>query len=451
MKCALVVDDSKFMRTVVGNELREHGYDVVEASDGRQAVEAVEVHEPDVITMDVAMPEMDGIEAVERIMNCRPTPILMVSAYTADGAEATLDAIQKGAVGFIQKPGGEVSIETRPLEDELIEKVEAAVQADAEALSSIETPDEGRGTAAESDADRTVDAADAADPVRSEAGAVDAAARAVEAATDTVESIRNVTASDTASADAAAETTPESGDTAVEDRQASVRPTVELPPEPDDDPSASATDAESLVAEAERAAARVEAPTIVIGASTGGPKILTRILQALPRELGARVLIVQHMPASFTGRFAVRLDGVSSYEVTEARDGERIGTGQARVARGDRHLKVVEDSDGELVLELVEDQLSRGVRPSIDVTMETAAAAVERPLVAVALTGMGRDGAAGIRAIKEAGGSTIVQDERTSPVFGIPQKAIETGCVDHVLPAEDIVTGVLETFTREGD
>lgn len=450
MKSALVVDDSKFMRTVVGNELREHGYEVVEASNGKQALEAVEAHEPDVITMDVAMPEMNGIEAVEHIMNWRPTPILMISAYTANGADATLDALQKGAVGFIQKPGGEVSIETRPLEDELIEKVDAAVQADAEALSPspVDTATEdGDAAVDEFDTGETVDAAtdtadaatdaaeSATEPVAADVRAVDAAAEAVEAAMEAVEVATGVTEADAAteSADAAAS-------------QASTPSAVELPPRPADQ-----EDSASGVSEELRTADYVDCPTVVIGASTGGPKILNEILRELPRELDARVLVIQHMPASFTGRFALRLDGVSGYEVAEAQDGERIGPGQARVARGDRHLKVVEDVGGMLTLELIDDRLSRNVQPSIDVTMETAAAAVERPLTGVALTGMGSDGAAGIRAIKEAGGTTIVQDEETSPVFGIPQKAIETGCVDHVLAAEEIVEGVLETFTKEGD
>ena len=449
MKCALVVDDSKFMRTVVGNELREHGYEVVEASNGKQALEAVEIHNPDVITMDVAMPEMNGIEAVEHIMNWRPTPILMVSAYTADGAEATLDALQKGAVGFIQKPGGEVSIETRPLEDELIEKVEAAIGADAEVLSPGDSADEP-GDEGSDGSDRAIDAATeaSAESVSADTRAVDAAAEAVEAAAEAVEAVSDAeavnTTADAATADVSdaretTDATPEDGQTAVE-----------LPPRPDDGADSSREPAPG-VAERYRAAEYVDDPTIVIGASTGGPKILNDILRTLPRELSARVLVVQHMPESFTGRFAVRLDGVSGYEVAEARDGERIGPGQVRVAHGDSHLKVADDSAGQLTLELIDDQLSRTVRPAIDVTMETAAAAVEQPLVGVALTGMGSDGAAGIRAIKEAGGSTIVQDEETSPVFGIPQKAIETGCVDQVLAAEEIVEGVLETFITEGD
>jgi two-component system chemotaxis response regulator CheB len=388
MTCALVVDDSQFMRTVVGNELREDGYDVVEASNGKQALEKVDEHEPDVITMDVEMPEMDGIEATERIMEWRPTPILMVSAYTADGAEATLDALENGAVDFIQKPDGEVSIETEPLEDELTEKVGAAVEADLDVLAPLDGP-----------------AADA----------------------EVAEAVDGETMSASASAPAP--------DAEAEDEQ--VAPTT--------------ADEISSVIEGQLADEYVDEPTVVVGASTGGPKLINAMLRALPRALDARVLVVQHMPASFTGRFAARLDAMSAYDVAEAEDGERIDGGEARVARGGQHLEVASYSSGRLRLQVTDDEPVHGVRPSIDVTMESAADVVEGPLVGVVLTGMGSDGAAGVEAIKDAGGTTFAQDEATSPVFGIPEQAIETGAVDHVLPADELVEGVVEALSKEGD
>jgi len=385
MTCALVVDDSQFMRTVVGNELRADGFDVVEASDGKRALEQVEEHDPDVITMDVQMPEMDGIEATERIMEWRPTPIVMVSAYTAEGAEATLDALENGAVDFIQKPDGEVSIETEPLEDELSRKVAAVLEADLEAL----TPTDGPAADAEA------------------SGAED-------------------------------------GETVA---------TAASPPEPDlEDRTAPTSPAEiSSLIEGQLADEYVDEPTIVLGASTGGPKIVTGMLRALPRALDARVLVVQHMPASFTRRFAERLDAASAYDVREVSDGERIDGGDVRVARGGRHTMVTSYSSGRLRLRLTDDEPVHGVRPSIDVTMESAADVVEGPLVGIVLTGMGSDGADGIEAIKEAGGTTFAQDEASSPVFGIPEQAIETGCVDHVLPAAGIVDGVLDALEKEGD
>jgi two-component system chemotaxis response regulator CheB len=387
MTCALVVDDSQFMRTVVGNELREDGYDVVEASNGKQALEKVDEHEPDVITMDVEMPEMDGIEATERIMEWRPTPILMVSAYTADGAEATLDALENGAVDFIQKPDGEVSIETEPLEDELTEKVRAAVEADLDVLAPLDGP-----------------AADA----------------------DVAEAADGETMSAAASTPA-----PEA------DAEAAGEPTT--------------ADDISSVIEGQLADEYVDEPTVVVGASTGGPKLINAMLRALPRALDARVLVVQHMPASFTGRFAARLDAMSAYDVAEAEDGERIDGGEARVARGGQHLEVASYSSGRLRLQVTDDEPVHGVRPSIDVTMESAAEVVEGPIVGVVLTGMGSDGAAGVEAIKDTGGTTFAQDEATSPVFGIPEQAIETGAVDHVLPADELVEGVVEALSKEGD
>lgn len=385
MTSALVVDDSQFMRTVVGNELRADGYEVVEASNGEQALEQVEEHEPDVITMDVEMPEMDGIEATEQIMEWRPTPILMISAYTAEGAEATLDALEHGAVDFIQKPDGEVSIETAPLEEELVQKVRAVRGADPDVLAPTD--------ALSADADAT-----------------------------------------------------ERGDGETMAAAASIPdPGIEDPQEP-------TTSAEiSSVIEGQLAEEYVDDPTIVIGASTGGPKIINAMIQALPRSLDARVLVVQHMPESFTGRFAARLDALSAYDVAEVDDGERIDGGEVRVAQGGRHLEVTNYSSGRLRLKVSDDDPIHGVRPSIDVTMESAAEAVAGPLVAVVLTGMGKDGADGIEAVKAAGGTTFAQDEDSSPVFGIPGQAIETGCVDFVLPAGSIVEGVLDALSKEGD
>lgn len=388
MSCALVVDDSQFMRTVVGNTLRDNGFEIVEASNGKKALEAVEAHEPDVITMDVAMPEMDGIEATERIMNYRPTPILMVSAHTDKGADATLDALEKGAVDFMAKPGGqEVTIEANTIEDDLVEKVEAVMQADLGAIEPI--PETMPGD---------------------------------------VEVIQGGNG----------ETVSMSGNAST-------------PEDPTRSTQTTAREISSVIEE-NLAQDYVTNPTIVIGASTGGPKLISSIMRELPRALDARVLIVQHMPESFTNRFAERLDQVSPYDVREAEDGDRIGGGDARIARGGSHLEVGNYSSGRLRLRLNDtgDPI-HGVRPAIDVTMTSAAEVIDGPVVGVALTGMGKDGAAGIQAIKEAGGTTLVQDEATSPVFGIPQQAIETGCVDEVLPAEALVEGILDALSMEGD
>ncbi len=345
MTQALVVDDSHFMRTIISDILEDGGVDVVDtAANGKQAVKKVESIDPDVVTMDVEMPEMNGIEAVEAITDRHPTPILMLSALTTEGADATLEAMEKGAVDAFAKPGGTISTELSGHSEELVATVERVAAADPEAGNDVE------------------------------------------------------------------QTAPTSAPT---------------------------TNAEY-----------VDHPTLLVGASTGGPNVVESILGALPREADFRVLVVQHMPDQFTSRFAKRLDQTSEYDIKEAEDGDRISGGEGLVARGDYHMQVSGYSNGRLRVRLDQSERRHSVRPAIDVTMESAAERVTDPLVAVVLTGMGTDGAEGIRAVKEAGGATFAQDEATSAVFGIPDRAIETGCVDEVLPADRLTEAITDSIRR---
>ncbi|SEV93556.1 protein-glutamate methylesterase CheB [Halobacterium jilantaiense] len=344
MTRALVVDDSHFMRTVISDILEDGGVEVVAtAENGVRAVEQVESVEPDVVTMDVEMPEMNGIEAVEEIMDRQPTPVLMVSALTTEDAEASLEAMQKGAIDTFAKPGGTISTELSGHSEELVAAVE-------------------RVAAADPTAGHDVDMEPAASP--------------------------------------------------------------------------------------ETATEYVNNPTLLIGASTGGPNVVESILASLPREADFRVLVVQHMPDQFTTRFADRLDSASEYDISEAEDGSRIGGGEGLVAAGDYHMRVSGYSNGRLRVRLDQSERRHSVRPAIDVTFESAAERVTDPLVGVVLTGMGSDGADGIRAVKEAGGTTLAQDEATSAVFGIPERAIETGCVDEVLPADRLTEGIADSVRR---
>ena len=343
MTRALVVDDSHFMRTVISDILEDGGVDVVDtAPNGKQAVALTEELEPDVVTMDVEMPEMNGIEATDAVMSRAPTPILMLSALTTDGADATLEAMDNGAVDAFAKPGGTISTELSGHSEELVAAVERAAAADPTAARNVE-------------------------------------------------------------------------------------------------PTTPATDADDEYA---------DNPTLLVGASTGGPNVVESILGALPREAGFRVLVVQHMPDQFTARFAKRLDRASEYDVREAEDGARVAAGEGLVARGDHHMRVSGYSNGRLRVRLDKSDRRHSVRPAIDVTMESAADRVTDPLVGVALTGMGTDGADGIRAVKEAGGHTFAQDEETSAVFGIPQRAIETGCVDEVLAADGLTEAITDSVRR---
>ena len=344
---AVVVDDSQFMRTVIGDMLEEEGIAVVEAaSNGADGVRAVERHDPDVVTMDLKMPEMDGIEAVEAIMERRPTPVLVLSAHAADGAELTFEAMDRGAVDFFEKPSGEVSVGIKQQQEALVETVRSVASADLSAT----------GAASEHTSTRTRSASQSATYVRN--------------------------------------------------------------------------------------------PTLVVGSSTGGPAVVEGLLSELPLEADLRILIVQHMPDGFTGRFAERLDDASEYAIREATDGARIGGGEALVAKGGKHLRVSGYGGGRIRVSLSESEPVHNVRPAVDVTLQTAAERIDGPLGVAILTGMGADGADGVRSVAAAGGSVLAQDEETSAVFGMPQRAIETGAVDDVSPRRELAEGVLQMITK---
>ena len=346
---AVVADDSHFMRSVISDILEEGGIEVAtEAKNGREAVEAVLTHEPDVVTMDVEMPEMNGIEATEMIMAERPTPVLMLSAHTDENADVTFEALDKGAVDFFRKPGGEVSMEMSRLKDQLVDIVTSVAKVDVGKRGTRSSPSRTGG-------------------------------------------------------------------------------------------QASGTQSRSYVGD----------PTLVIGSSTGGPKMVEELLGKLPVAADFRVLVVQHMPEGFTGRFSERIDNRSDYDVREATDGARLAGGEALVAAGDRHMEVTNYRNGRLRVGLTQDPPENSVRPAVDVTMRTAAAVVDAPIVGVILTGMGGDGADGIVELKDAGARTIAQDEATSAVYGMPKRAVETGCVDSVLAIDDIASGILDTVTTE--
>jgi len=179
---------------------------------------------------------------------------------------------------------------------------------------------------------------------------------------------------------------------------------------------------------------------LVIAVSTGGPSALSRVIPALPAAIKFSVLIVQHMPANFTATLAERLNAQSAVNVREARDGDRPIAGLVYVAPGDRHLEVTERG----FLRLGDGPLVNGCRPSADVTMAGAARAFGARAIGLVMTGMGRDGAAGLAAIKQAEGVTLAQDQASSVIFGMPKAAIDTGAVDEILPLERIARRLQE-------
>jgi two-component system chemotaxis response regulator CheB len=349
---AVVVEDSQFMRVQIRKILEKYGIDVVaDVHNGPAAIDAVQEHDPDVVTMDVKMPGMDGIEAVEEIMATHPTPILMLSRFTDAESETTFEALAAGAVDFFPKPDSEATTELVQYSDDLVESVEVVAEAD---VSRISRPGETDDDVTEEQR-ITSDAATARDP-------------------------------------------------------------------------------------------DADLPVLVIAASTGGPPVVQSVMDSLPAKSGIRGLIVQHMPADFTGRYADRLDARSGFDVQEAGDFDRIGPGEFRVARGGTHLVATDDDGTTLELETTDDPPVHSVKPAADLTMESVANTATGPIVTTVLTGMGRDGAAGVEHVTAAGGTAIAQSPESASISSMPENAIETGTVAAVVPTEELPGKILEAI-----
>ena len=332
----LVVDDSAFMRKLISEILNEQpDIEVVStARNGLDALKKLERYQVDVVTLDLEMPVLDGVATIERIMATHLLPILVISNWAERSFEATINALSKGAVDFIAKPSGTISLDLRKIGAELVDKV------------------------------------------RSLAGVVVS---------------KPVT------------------------RKAAPRPVIRL-------------------RQRVKAKADVSDVVVVIGSSTGGPRALEELFVRLPDDLGAGILVVQHMPKNFTRSLAQRLNALSPLEVKEAEEGDTIRNGLALVAPGDYHLVV----DHNKQVRLNQNPPVKYLRPSIDVTMLSLIDVFQNQVVGVILTGMGNDGSEGMSAIKRTGGYTIIQDEATATIFSMPKAVLEQGNADHILPIDQI-------------
>jgi two-component system, chemotaxis family, protein-glutamate methylesterase/glutaminase len=328
----LIVDDSLLMQKVISDLLQSDKQIIVigTARDGEEALLKVASLHPDVVTMDIEMPKMNGLTAVRRIMESCPTPVIMISALTQREAMLTLKALEFGAVDYIPKPSGQISLNMDSVRDELISKVKTAASANLSSTKPVAQEDIG-------------------------------------------------------------------GATSIGDR------------------------------------------IISIAASTGGPPAVTTVLTALPADTPP-ILIVQHMPKGVTKLFAEGLNERCKFTVKEAQEGDRVQERLALIAPGGFHMVVTKEHKIHLTI----DPPVNYVRPAADVLMISMAEIYGAKNIGVVLTGMGSDGAKGIKAIKEHGGYTIAQDQATSVVYGMPNVANQTGCVDKVAPLERIPRAILK-------
>jgi two-component system chemotaxis response regulator CheB len=361
----LVVDDSALVRSLLASliDAQPDLECVGAAHDPYMAREMIRSLDPDVITLDVEMPRMDGLDFLEKLMRLRPMPVVMVSTLTERGAETTLRALELGAVDFVAKP--RIGI--------------------AQGLNEV--------------------AAEIADKLRVAAGA-------------------RISRRPVAR--------PEPPSTAP--RLPGAGPIAGTPP---------------LVKPVPLAFSRASTEKIVaIGSSTGGTEALREVLSALPADCPA-VMVTQHMPPGFTKSFADRLNSLCRMHVKEAEHGERVLPGHVYVAPGGRHLAVAR-SGANYVVELDDAPPVNRHRPSVEVLFRSIAQHVGRNAIGVMLTGMGRDGADAMLAMRESGAHNIAQDEASCVVYGMPREAVAAGAVHEVLPLSRIATRLLAQLRSSG-
>jgi two-component system chemotaxis response regulator CheB len=357
----LVVDDSPLMRRLLGGVFTAEGdFDIAFARNGVEALEQLGAFRPDVITLDVNMPEMDGLACLDRIMLERPCPVVMVSSLTEAGAGVTLEALELGAVDFIAKPDRAISLEMETLAPQLVEKVRAASRA------------------------RLPGSLRLAERVRLRSGLGDRAPAAAPR--------RPVIPS-------------------------MVRRQIKNP-----------------------AAYRV----VLIGTSTGGPPALDTLLSRLPADFPWPIVVAQHMPSSFTGPLARRLDKLCALTVTEVTHPMPLAPGNVYIGKGDADVILGVRPDGPVVMAAPSLPEYRW-HPSVDRMVESAMQHfAPESLVGVLMTGMGSDGAEPMARLKAQGGRTIAEAEESAVVWGMPGELVRRGGAEIVAPLEQIADRIMD-------
>jgi two-component system chemotaxis response regulator CheB len=344
----LVVDDSALIRKLLPEILQQDpDIEVIgTANDPFMAREMIKQLNPDVLTLDVEMPKMDGITFLRNLMRLRPMPVVMVSTLTEAGADITFEALELGAVDFVAKPKIDISHTLEEYSDELIAKVKAAAGARIQASNSLHKMSSPQSVAASGKESLT--------PLRFKT-------------TDTL---------------------------------------------------------------------------IAIGASTGGTEAIKEVLIRMPADAPG-IVITQHIPEAFSRPFAERMNGASAMTVCQAEDGQQILPGNAYIAPGNQHL-MVERSGTRFLCRLDDGPPVNRHKPSVDVMFRSVAQNIGANAISVLLTGMGCDGAQGMKEMKEMGAATLAQDEKSSVVWGMPGEAVKLGCVDQVLPLQKITDELLK-------
>ncbi|AGX44942.1 protein-glutamate methylesterase/protein-glutamine glutaminase [Clostridium saccharobutylicum] len=352
----IVVDDSAFMRKAISDMIEsEEGFEVVaKFRDGRELIEKVDKYDPDLITLDVQMKDLDGLSTLKQLKRLgKSYPVIMLSSATTEGSEITLECLDNGAISFVTKPSGSISLDIIKVQKNLIEQIKSITNSAKIKLATSKT--------------------------------------------------RNNMIYETSYKNI--------------DKEIYIRKEVSI-----DIPKNKKID------------------SVVIGASTGGPKALQEVLTKLPANLGVPVFVVQHMPEGFTKVFSERLNKSCNMRVVEADEGMKICKDTIYIAKGGRHMIVGTNN----LIHLNQEPAIWGVRPAVDKLFNSATTVYGGNLLSVILTGMGKDGADGTKNIKDNGGITISEDKSTCTIYGMPKAAFETGKVDFVVPLDQIANKIIQ-------
>lgn len=459
----LLVDDSPFMRKVFGDVIDANAAFKVlaTASDGEEAVNMALKLKPDIITMDLEMPKMNGIEALRKIMSARPTPVIMLSAVTDNGTRDTIRALQYGAIDFIRKPDGAVNLDIRQVGEMLLEKLRVAMETvnggawrmlpaveekaaddEAPAPSSAPSPAEERIGAEESRVDPPL----AGTRIRKAENPAPVVPKPIppSGAVKDARSLASPPARPEREGKAIA--APRPNEKAKEGTRKAIPPAASAGAElPAARRGAKRAAMPTPLPAADRGQARNPKPTanfsdiVAIGTSTGGPRALHEVLTGLPSDFPAPVLVVQHMPPKFTHSLAQRLDTFCGIRVREASDGELVETATAYIAPGGKHMTLGKDEAGKYRIRLSNEGPRNGHMPSVDVLFESLLGNRHLNRHVVLMTGMGSDGARGMKALRDDGArTTIAEAEQTCVVYGMPRSAVELGAADRQVPLQGI-------------
>ncbi|MBW8190785.1 chemotaxis response regulator protein-glutamate methylesterase [Neiella marina] len=385
----LVVDDSSFFRRRVTEIIdADAGLKVIDSAvNGKEAVEKVRTLKPDVVTMDIEMPVMNGIEAVKAIMGANPVPILMFSSLTHEGAKATLDALEAGALDFLPKKFEDIARDRKEASNLLVQRIKEIARRRFGLRPMKAQPKPVTRTSS---------------PVRNSLSSTQQAVRSATSALEKANAERK-------------------------QRAAAMTAQTEQP--------------RSRPVSRSRASGK-SYKLLAIGTSTGGPVALQSVLTNLPANYPLPILLIQHMPAAFTGAFAQRLNTLCKINVKEAANGDAIKPGCAYLAPGGKQM-MIEGNASSGRIKIIDGGEKMNYKPCVDVTFGAAAKVYGSEVLAIVLTGMGADGRDGARMLKTHGAKIWAQDEASCVVYGMPQAVASAGISEDSIALDDIAERIV--------